>query len=80
MSSPAASRAAASAYIVDAEAVSVISPNQSGGRPISSATQRSTRCSSSVAAGDVRHSIAFTLSAAATVSPRMPGGEPLIAK
>ena len=66
--------------MVDAEAVSVISPNHPVGRPVISATQRSTRCSSSVAAGDVRHSIALTLSAAATVSPRMPGGEPLIPK
>ena len=36
--------------------------------------------SSSVAAGDVRHSMAFTLSADARSSPRIPGPEPVMAK
>ncbi len=79
-SSPAASRAAASAHSVDDDAVSVIWPNQPAGSPSSSAVQRSVTCSSSVAAGEVRHSIAFTFRAAAIVSPRMPGGEPVIPK
>ena len=60
--------------------MSVIWPNQPAGRPSSSATQRSVTCSSSVAAGDVRHSMAFTFSAAAIISPRMPGGEPVMPK
>ena len=80
MSRPAASRAAASAHSVDELAVSVICPNQPVGSPSSSAAQRSVTCSSSVAAGDVRHSIAFTFRAAAMVSPRMPGGEPVMPK
>ena len=33
-----------------------------------------------MAAGEVRHSIAFTFSAAVMVSPRMPGGDPLMPK
>jgi hypothetical protein len=60
--------------------VSAICPNQPAGRPSSSAAQRVVTASSSVAAGDVRHSMAFTFSAAAMVSPRMPGGEPVIPK
>ncbi len=80
MSSPAASRAAARAYRVEDDAPSVIWPNQPVGRPVSSASQRTVTCSSSVAAGEVRHSIALTLSAAAMVSPRMPGGDPLMPK
>ena len=58
----------------------MIWPNQPAGRPISSATQASVRSSSSVAAGDVRHSIALTLSAAAISSPTMPGPLPVIPK
>ena len=72
MSKPAASRAAASAYKEEAEAVSVISPNQSVGRLSISATHCSARCSNSVAAGEVRHNMALTLSAAEISSPTMP--------
>ena len=53
--------------------MSVIWPNQPSGSPSSSSTQASVRCSSSVAAGDVRHSIAFTLRAEAISSPTIPG-------
>ena len=80
MSRPSASRAAASAYSDEAEAVSVISPNQSDGKPSRSATQPRVRCSSSVAAGEVRHNMAFTLSAAAISSPTIPGPEPVMPK
>ena len=79
-STPAASRAAASAYSVEDDAPSVIWPNQPSGSPISSRAQRSATCSSSVAAGDVRHSIGFTFRAAEISSPRIPGGEPVIPK
>ena len=80
MSRPAASRAAARAYKEEAEAVSAISPNQLVGRPSISATHCRVRCSNSVAAGEVRHSMALTLSAAAISSPTIPGPEPLIPK
>ncbi len=60
--------------------MSVIWPNHPSGSPSSSSTQASVRCSSSVAAGDVRHSIAFTFSAEAISSPTIPGPEPLIPK
>jgi hypothetical protein len=44
------------------------------------ATQSSTSSSSSVAAGEVRQSIAFTFSVAASTSARIPGSEPEVAK
>src|SRR5947209_13734862 len=80
MSRPAASRAVASAAIVELEAVSRISPNQPAGKPSMSSTQASVRCSSSVAAGDVRQSMALTFSALAISSPTMPGPEPVMPK
>ncbi len=61
-------------------AVSVISPNQPGSRPIIRRSQSTVTSSSSVSAGDVRQSIPFTLSAAVNSSPMMPGAEPVIAK
>ena len=60
--------------------MSVIWPNHESGRPISSPTQASVRSSSSVAAGEVRHSIALTLSAAQISSPTIPGPLPVIPK
>jgi hypothetical protein len=55
-------------------------PKKSGGSPIHSRSQPSVTCSSSVAAGDVRHSMPLTFSAALSISPRMPGPEPEMAK
>ena len=74
------SRAAARATSVEVEAVSVIMPNHDVGRPMARAYQPITTCSSSVSAGDVFHTMPFTLSAAVTNSPRMPGPEPVIPK
>ena len=79
-SSPAASRAAASASIVEMDAVSVIVPNHSPSSPMSCRSQSSATCSSSVALGLVFHSIPLTLSAAASSSPMTPGAELEIAK
>ena len=53
---------------------------QAGGSPRSWASQSSTTCSSSVAAGEVSQAIAFTLSAAVRSSARIPGSEPVFAK
>ena len=50
------------------------------GRPSSCASQSSVTCSSSVAAGEVDHAIAFTLNAAISSSARMPGSEPVMPK
>ena len=75
-----ASRAAASAYSVLDDAVSLITPNSGSGSPTIWRSQSSATCSSSVAAGAVRQSIALTFSAAARVSPRIPGPDPLEAK
>ena len=55
-------------------------PRSSAGRSIIWPSHSQTRSSSSVAAGEVRQSMALTLRAAASVSPRMPGPEPVIAK
>ena len=73
-------RAAASAARVDVDAVSSMWPWNPSGRPTSSRSQSIVSSSSSVAAGPVRQSIAFTLSAAASSSARIPGSEPVIAK
>ena len=70
--SPVASRAAASATRVDVEAVSVIIPNQSPGRPIALAYHCITTCSSSVHAGDVFHNMPLTLTLLLTRSARIP--------
>ena len=73
ISLPAASRAAASACISATDAVSYTMPMNASGSPIISRIHASTTPSSSVAAGDVRHVIALTLSAAAIISPRSAG-------
>ncbi len=62
------------------EAVSLIVPSNSDGRPSSSRSQPSATSSSSTTAGEVRQSIPLTFSAAASSSPRIPGPEPVIAK
>ena len=55
-------------------------PRKSAGSSIIWASHAQTVSSSSVAAGEVRQSMALTLRAAARVSPTMPGPEPVIAK
>ncbi len=55
-------------------------PRKSGGRSIIRASHSQTRSSSSVGAGPVRQSMALTFRAAASVSPRMPGPEPVMEK
>ena len=67
------SRAAASAWNVDIDAVSQIIPLKESGSPIICRSQSRTCSSSSVAAGAVRHSIPLTLSAAVSISPKDPG-------
>jgi hypothetical protein len=62
------------------EAVSSMWPCKPSGSPTSWRSQSRASSSSSVAAGDVRQSIAFTLSAAASSSARIPGSLPEIAK
>ena len=62
------------------EAVSLMWPWNPAGSPSIWRSQSQTRSSSSVAAGPDFQSMALTLSAAASVSPRMPGPEPVIAK
>jgi hypothetical protein len=79
-SSGLASRAAASARSVEIDAVSLIRPNQPSLSPRSWRSQSSVLSSSSVAAGDVFHSIAFTLSAEMSISARMPGADAEMAK
>ena len=73
-------RAAAIASRLLIEAVSLMWPRNCGGSPIIWRSQSVTVSSSSVGAGPVFHSIALTLSPAASASPRMPGPEPVIAK
>ena len=50
-----------------------MTPNRPSGRPVIWRSQSSTVISSSVAAGEVFHSIAFTLNVAVSISPRMAG-------
>ena len=69
----AASRAAASACISATDAVSYTIPMNDSGSATISRIQATTTPSSSVAAGDVRHVIALTLSAAAIISPSSAG-------
>ena len=57
-----------------------IIPLKESGSPIICRSQSRTCSSSSVAAGDVRHSIPLTLSAAVTISPKIPGSEPVVGK
>ena len=54
------------------DAVSRITPSKVGGRCTKSLTHATIRRSSSVPAGDVRHSMAFWLSSAARNSARTP--------
>ena len=77
---PAASRAAASAISVDVDAVSVIRPSKPSGSPSPWRSQSTTTCSSSVATGDVRQSIAFEPSPAVRNSPSMPAPDAVVAK
>ena len=77
---PVAWRAAIIAASVDVDAASSMWPCQPAGRPSSCATQSHTRPSSSVDAGDVRHRNATGLSAAASISARIPGREADAAK
>ncbi len=79
-SSPAASRAAATAISVEVLAVSVSRPSNAGGSPSASRSQLTTTPSSSVAIGDVRHSIAFWPRPAVSISPRIPGPDADVAK
>lgn len=62
------------------DAVSLMTPNHPSPSPSICRSQSRARCSSSVAAGDVFQSIAFTFSAAASISASTPGTEPLMAK
>jgi hypothetical protein len=57
-----------------------MTPSKSAGRPIRSRSHPIVTASSSVAAGDVRHSIACWFSAAERNSASTPGAEALIAK
>ena len=72
---PAASRAAARAMSEDVDAVSVMNPSNSGGKPKPWRSQPTTTDSSSVPIGDVRHSIVFWLSDAISISPSTPAAE-----
>jgi hypothetical protein len=62
------------------EAVSLITPCSPTGSPSNCRSQSSVTSSSSVAAGPLRQSMAFTLSAAISDSARIPGPEPVIPK
>src|SRR6266487_4475270 len=75
-----ASLAAARAYRTPEEAVSLITPNNGWGKPSIWRSQSSVTCSNSVAAGEVRQSIALTFNALQSISPRMPGPEPVMLK
>ena len=77
---PVACRAAASAAIVEVDAVSSMCPCHCDGSPSRSASQSTTRYSSSVAAGEVRQMNATWLRVAAISSAMIPGGEAVVAK
>ena len=74
------SLAAASAAIVAVEAVSSMCPWRPSGRPKSWRSQSRASSSTSVAAGEVLQSMAFTFKAAMRSSARIPGSEPEMAK
>ena len=74
------SRAAARARKVEVEAVSLMVPVNAEGRPTKLRSHPSVTSSSSVAAGELFQTMAFTLSAAARSSPRIPGPDPETAK
>ena len=65
---------------MEVDAPSSMWPIHDAGSPSRSASQPSVTCSSSVAAGDVRQSIAFWLSAAISSSARIPGSEAVMPK
>ena len=77
---PVASRAAMIVASCAVEAVSSMWPCQPSGRPSSLAVHASTTCSSSVAAGALRHRKPTELIVAASISARMPGAEAELAK
>ena len=66
----------ARAVKVPVEAVSLMRPNHSG-RPRSCASHRTATSSSSLPAGEDRHSMWFVFRAAAMSSPAMPGTDPV---
>ncbi len=78
--SPIASRAAARLISEDVEAVSVRSPSNVVGSPRASRSQPTTTPSSSVPAGEVRHSIGFWPRVAVSISPRIPGPDAVVPK
>ena len=57
-----------------------MTPNHPVPSPSIWRNQSSARSSSSVAAGEVFHNIAFTFSAAASISAMTPGADPVVAK
>ena len=57
-----------------------MAPKRGSGSPMAWRSQSSVTSSSSVAAGPVRHNIAFELKAAESSSPRMPGADDELAK
>ena len=77
---PAASRAAASAIRLEVDAVSVMMPSKPCGRPSPWRSQSTTTCSSSVATGDVRQSIALEPRPAVRNSPSIPAPDAVVAK
>ena len=80
MSCPRPSRAAASATRVEAEALSLMCPSKLSGSPIICSSHRQTTHSSSVAAGEVRQSMALTLIPAVSISPKIPAADPELVK
>ena len=64
----------------DVDAVSVMKPSNSGGRPRPWRSQPTTTDSSSVPIGEVRHSIVFWPSEAISISPRIPAADAGVAK
>ena len=77
---PVAWRAAIIAAIVEVDAASSMWPCQPSGSPSSCAAQSHASPSSSVDAGEVRHRNAIGLSAAASISARIPGRDAELAK
>ncbi len=57
-----------------------MSPNHSSESPSHWRSQLIVTCSSSVAAGQLFHSMPLTFNAAVSISPRMPGPDPVMEK
>src|SRR5262249_59910086 len=74
------SRAHTIACMLLTDAVSYTIPNQPCCNPIHCLSQSSVTCSSSAMAGDVFQCSPFVLSAAASISPRTAGVDPVQAK